>query len=598
MSPFTECIKKVEDWLPSTGFTRVIGKKRSWEVSPTIGYLKGETVTLVLPETFPAHPVELYLDPKYFLALPHVESDGQVCLNVPPIPEDYENPIAAVCRTLKSFDKDWFPSTTGAISHEFHKERLAYWGQYQEKERKKLHRWQLPANTFVELSSFQGWVEGDAVRYIQKGHRGKQSSCQVATAKQDGDAAVLANRHGFDVGTLVKGKALFIQLPLGVLWTPRTWPRNFEALSALVDASTARQIDLRKWVLKAQQVSPKTEVGTQSKKFRQNLALMRERPLLVFFVQEQALFGYQILPSQKTSSSQILTAPLSPKRIDAAWALTRDHEVQKLEYKQEKHVLVIGCGSLGSPIIELLARSGVGHLDILDKEKFEVPNVSRHMLGIRAINAYKAKALASRLVQEIPGIRVRSITGDLASWLAGLEQPEKYDLVIECTGESSVRTLVSQWRSQAFGDTPVVHAWLEPFCSAAHVVLTQASDPWPWEDPADAKINIANFAGTNHKVMLPACNSGFYPYGPTDVWGAASFVAERTLAVLEEPSVGSMVWSWVRTKAFYESLPVCPVIHDENVLATGDKLDKKTVERDYYALLGIHQPAYAKLVAV
>lgn len=52
MNPFTECIKKVEDWLPSIGFARVMGRKRSWNVSLTEGYLKGETVKLVLPETF------------------------------------------------------------------------------------------------------------------------------------------------------------------------------------------------------------------------------------------------------------------------------------------------------------------------------------------------------------------------------------------------------------------------------------------------------------------------------------------------------------------------------------------------------------------
>lgn len=269
-----------------------------------------------------------------------------------------------------------------------------------------------------------------------------------------------------------------------------------------------------------------------------------------------------------------------------------------MEQKQEKHVLIIGCGSLGSPIIELLARSGVGHLDILDKEKFEIPNISRHILGIRAINTYKAKALANRLFQEIPGVNIGSISADLATWFATLKSAEKYDLIIECTGESSVRTLISRWRDQVFENTPVMHAWLEPFCSAAHSVLSQVSDPWPWEDPADDKINIASFYGTSHKVMLPACNSGFHPYGPTDVWGAASFVAERSLAVLEAPFTPSSVWSWVRTKAFYESLPVFPVIHDESILATGGKLDKKTMERDYAELLGTLRPAQTQLVAV
>ncbi|MYN11681.1 hypothetical protein GSY71_00715 [Pusillimonas sp. TS35] len=39
-------------------------------------------------------------------------------------------------------------------------------------------------------------------------------------------------------------------------------------------------------------------------------------------------------------------------------------------------MLIIGCGSLGSPIVELLARAGVGNLDIVDSERFDSPNVT------------------------------------------------------------------------------------------------------------------------------------------------------------------------------------------------------------------------------
>jgi len=598
MNPFVDSIKQVENWLSSNKFVRIVGKKRSWRFSITEGYFKGESITLFLPETFPASPAAIYIDPKYFLVLPHVESDGRICLNVPPVPEDYEKPIESVIRALCAFEKSWFKTTTGSVSHEFHRERLSYWSQYQETERNKLLRWRLPADTFVELSPFKGWMHGQAVCHIQKGHRERQISCQVATAKPNGDARALARRHGFDKGSLYIGKALFIQLPANMHWVPKTWPRKFDALSELVKECTDNQVNLHNWIFDDGYGSQKVKKKKQGKRLRHDLSQLRERPLLIFFVQEHALFGYQILPIRHGPSKQIQIAPLRPERIDASWALTRDHQVQALEQKQEKRVLVIGCGSLGSPIIELLARSGVGHLDILDEERFEIPNISRHILGIRAVNTYKAKALANRLFQEIPGVRIGSVSADLASWFSTLKNAEKYDLIIECTGESSVRTLISRWRDQMFVNTPLIHTWLEPFCSAAHIVLSQVSDPWPWEDPADDKVNIASFDGTNHKVMLPACNSGFHPYGPTDVWGAASFVAERSLAVLEAPSTPSSIWSWVRTKAFYNSLPVFPVIYDESVLATGGILDKKTIERDYADILGTRRSAHAQLVAV
>jgi len=84
-----------------------------------------------------------------------------------------------------------------------------------------------------------------------------------------------------------------------------------------------------------------------------------------------------------------------------------------------------------------------------------------------------------------------------------------------------VRTVLSQWRPLAFGNTPVLHAWLEPYCSAAHVALTLADGPWPISDPADDKVNATEFSGFDISVDLPACGASFHPYAAADAWQGA-----------------------------------------------------------------------------
>ena len=66
-----------------------------------------------------------------------------------------------------------------------------------------------------------------------------------------------------------------------------------------------------------------------------------------------------------------------PNRVDADWALSRDYQLDLLTARRHKRVLVLGCGSLGAPVAELLARGGVGELHLLDKEWFEAENCSR-----------------------------------------------------------------------------------------------------------------------------------------------------------------------------------------------------------------------------
>jgi proteasome lid subunit RPN8/RPN11 len=93
-------------------------------------------------------------------------------------------------------------------------------------------------------------------------------------------------------------------------------------------------------------------------------------------------------------------------------------------------------------------------------------------------------------------------------------------------------------------------------CSAGHVVLTQPEVPWPEDDPADAFVNASDLAAGDTRVALPACSAGFHPYGVADIELIAAFATERVIAVLDDPRQASAVWSWVRSSAFLDALPV------------------------------------------
>ena len=64
---------------------------------------------------------------------------------------------------------------------------------------------------------------------------------------------------------------------------------------------------------------------------------------------------------------------------------------------------VVGCGGLGGFIVELLARSGVGRLALIDGDVFSESNLNRQMLCTEAVlGLNKAKVAAAR-VREING---------------------------------------------------------------------------------------------------------------------------------------------------------------------------------------------------
>jgi molybdopterin/thiamine biosynthesis adenylyltransferase len=53
---------------------------------------------------------------------------------------------------------------------------------------------------------------------------------------------------------------------------------------------------------------------------------------------------------------------------------------EQLKLKNSK-ITVIGCGGIGGAVIEMLARMGVNHLKIVDKDKFDVSNINRQLMS-------------------------------------------------------------------------------------------------------------------------------------------------------------------------------------------------------------------------
>jgi len=47
---------------------------------------------------------------------------------------------------------------------------------------------------------------------------------------------------------------------------------------------------------------------------------------------------------------------------------------------QSSRVLLVGCGALGTVLAETLARAGVGHLCIVDRDFVEITNLQRQVL--------------------------------------------------------------------------------------------------------------------------------------------------------------------------------------------------------------------------
>jgi molybdopterin/thiamine biosynthesis adenylyltransferase len=72
------------------------------------------------------------------------------------------------------------------------------------------------------------------------------------------------------------------------------------------------------------------------------------------------------------------------------------------------HVSVVGCGSFGSALADMLVRAGLGRITLIDPDRLAIENVGRHVLTARYLGKPKVQGLAEHLREINPDLRVEA----------------------------------------------------------------------------------------------------------------------------------------------------------------------------------------------
>jgi molybdopterin-synthase adenylyltransferase len=155
-------------------------------------------------------------------------------------------------------------------------------------------------------------------------------------------------------------------------------------------------------------------------------------------------------------------------------------------------VLVIGCGALGTVIANMLARAGVGHLVIVDRDFIEITNLQRQVLFDErdvAEGIPKAEAAKRKIAQINSQVTVDAIVDDvnhtniekLATQLPGVG---KVDLIMDGVDNFETRYLANDVAVKH--GIPYVYGGAVGTVGASYAVLPHTVPPGetgdtPWE---------------------------------------------------------------------------------------------------------------------
>ena len=96
------------------------------------------------------------------------------------------------------------------------------------------------------------------------------------------------------------------------------------------------------------------------------------------------------------------------------------------------HVAVFGLGGVGGHVVEALARSGVGALDLIDSDRLAPSNLNRQILALHStLGQYKTDAAAARIRDINPDCEVRCFRCFFLPETAGDFDFSQYDYVVD-----------------------------------------------------------------------------------------------------------------------------------------------------------------------
>lgn len=108
------------------------------------------------------------------------------------------------------------------------------------------------------------------------------------------------------------------------------------------------------------------------------------------------------------------------------------------------NVAVIGVGALGSCVAELLARSGVKSISLIDGDVISAGNICRHMGTLDDVGQNKTAVMAKRLQSISPHLSVFCADSLPTSEPEMVALLDPHDVVIDCTASDSVLSLLSR----------------------------------------------------------------------------------------------------------------------------------------------------------
>ena len=139
-------------------------------------------------------------------------------------------------------------------------------------------------------------------------------------------------------------------------------------------------------------------------------------------------------------------------QLSRTWLLLGRDAMEKLK---KARIAVFGLGGVGGYVVEALARSGIGALDLIDHDTISLTNINRQLLATHStVGQSKAQAAANRVLDIDPTISVTVHETFYLPETAGQFDFSRYDYVVDAIDTVTGKLMLALAAQEA--GTPII----------------------------------------------------------------------------------------------------------------------------------------------
>lgn len=140
------------------------------------------------------------------------------------------------------------------------------------------------------------------------------------------------------------------------------------------------------------------------------------------------------------------------------------------------HVVIAGCGGLGTNIAIALTRIGVGHLTLIDFDSVELSNLNRQQFKLSQVGMPKVAAMKQNLQEFNPFVTIDTVQTEVTR----ANIPDLFkdaDIICEAFDNPAAKALLLDTVSDVFPDKPLVMGTGMAGVHSANTVTTKHPRP-------------------------------------------------------------------------------------------------------------------------